>query len=85
MWYVYLLRSSCDGNYYIGQTESVEKRIQEHNNGEVKATRHRRPLELVGYERYASRRDARYREYQLKRHSDKKRSFIRAMEDHGNK
>ena len=75
-YYVYLIQSEKDGNYYIGQTDSVKKRLTEHNAGLVKATRHRRPLKLIGYEVYNSRNEARWREFQLKKHGDKKKKFI---------
>ncbi|MBU0617883.1 MAG: GIY-YIG nuclease family protein [Planctomycetes bacterium] len=75
--YVYLLRSEADGDYYIGQT--ADERLRQHNAGEVRSTRSRRPLRLVGYEVMADRRRARWLEYELKHHSDKKRAFIRRL------
>ena len=80
MYYVYLLKSLVDGQYYIGQTQDVEARVKLHNAGQVRSTRHRAPLVLVGSETYDSRDQARYREYQLKHHSDQKRHFVNALE-----
>ena len=79
MFYVYLLQSEKDSNYYIGQTDNIKKRLEEHNKGLVKATKHRRPFSLVGYETYRNRNEARWREYQLKKHGDKKKKFIKEM------
>jgi len=76
MFFVYLLRSGKDARYYVGQTEDIRRRVAQHNAGQVQATRARRPLMLLGYEEYPTRDQARYREYQLKHHSDKKRAFI---------
>jgi len=76
---VYLLQSEKDGNYYIGQTSDLDRRFKMHQEGEVKSTTNRRPLRLVGYKLFSSREDARYFEYQLKHHSDKKRKFIKEM------
>lgn len=73
---VYLLQSKKDGMYYIGQTVNLDQRIKAHNSGEVKSTRHRRPLVLLGCESFATREEARYVEFQVKRHSDKKARFI---------
>jgi len=76
MFYVYLLLSKRDGNCYIGQTDNIKKRLKEHELGLVSSTRNRRPLRLVGYEVYDNRSKARWREYQLKKHGDKKKEFI---------
>ena len=72
MYFVYLLQSENDGNYYIGQTNDIKKRLEQHNMGSVKATKHRIPFKLIGYEIYKKRNEARWREYQLKKHGDKK-------------
>lgn len=66
MFYVYVLRSKVDGNLYTGSTTDLKKRFEEHNHGKVVSTRLRKPLELVYYEAYASEKDARQREYNLK-------------------
>jgi putative endonuclease len=79
MMYVYVLRSEFDGEYYIGQTQNLENRLALHNRGKVKSTRLRRPLKLVGYEVLPTRETARYFEFQLKHHSDKKQAFIRKL------
>lgn len=81
MYYVYLLKSQKDGNYYIGQTVNVENRLKQHNAGYVKSTKHRRPFLLIGYEEYETQAKARYREHQLKHHSDKKKQFIKKLID----
>jgi len=78
-YFVYLLKSLVDGNYYIGQTDNIEKRLKEHNDGKVKSTKSRRPLELIGYEEYKTRNEARWNEYQYKHHSDKKKKFIEKL------
>jgi putative endonuclease len=79
MYYVYLLQSEKDFNYYVGQTDNIKKRLEEHKNGLVKSTKHRRPLKLVGYDTYETRNEARWREYQLKKHGDKKKKFIEKL------
>jgi putative endonuclease len=45
--YVYVLQSGKDGNFYVGYTRDVKRRIEEHNSGEVPSTRRRVPLEII--------------------------------------
>ncbi|MEW6267497.1 MAG: GIY-YIG nuclease family protein [Thermodesulfobacteriota bacterium] len=75
-YFVYLLISEKDGDYYIGQTGDICQRLKAHNDGEVISTKHRRPLRLVGYKEFSSRNEARHFEHEIKHHSDKKRRFI---------
>ena len=77
MYYVYLIRSLEDKNYYIGQTNNVMKRFKEYNSGKVRATRYRTPFKLLGYEMYKMRNEVRYKEYTLKKHGDKKRNLLK--------
>lgn len=79
MFTVYLLRSLKDNNFYVGQTENIENRLEEHNSGLNKSTKHRRPFVLVGFEEFQTRNEARWREYELKHHSDKKQKFIEEL------
>ena len=60
--YVYLLKSSKDGKFYIGCTNDLRRRLQEHNTGKSFATKSRLPLKLVYYEAYLHRKDADERE-----------------------
>jgi len=66
MYYVYVLNSKRDRLLYIGYTTNLEKRFYRHNEGSVLATKHRRPLELIFYEGFISRDDAKRREGYLK-------------------
>ena len=66
MYYVYILRSSKDKDLYFGFSKDLKRRFEEHNNGLVRSTSHRRPLELIYYEGYMSENDARKREKFLK-------------------
>ena len=64
--WVYILRCS-DGSYYTGHTDNLEKRVGEHQAGEIVGyTSIRRPLTLVFAERFESREDAISRERQVK-------------------
>lgn len=67
MYYVYVLKSTKDEKLYIGSTNDLRRRLSEHNKGEVTSTKARRPFELRYYESYASEKDARGREFSLKK------------------
>ncbi len=49
MWYVYILKSARDKKLYIGSTDNINRRLLEHNSGEVEATKNRVPLILEAY------------------------------------
>ncbi len=63
---VYILRSGIDDGYYIGYTGDLNRRMREHNSGKTRSLRHRRPLELIYWEEYQSKRRAKERERQIK-------------------
>lgn len=65
-YYVYVLRSIKDRNFYTGFTNYLGERIKAHNEGLVTSTKFRRPFRLIYYEAYTSRRDATRREKYLK-------------------
>lgn len=72
MFYVYILQSKKDDKFYIGLTNNVERRIAEHNAGEVLSTKGRRPFELIFYEAYLNEKDAVRREDYFKTSKGKK-------------
>jgi putative endonuclease len=55
MFYVYVLKSIKDKKLYIGKTNDLKRRIKEHNNAKVSATKERLPMELVYYEAYKNK------------------------------
>ena len=67
MFYVYLLRSQKDEEfYYIGSTNDLRRRFKEHNNGKALSTKRYQPFDLIYYESYKAEKDARKRESNLK-------------------
>lgn len=58
MYSVYVLISDKDNNFYIGQTNNLQSRIERHNAGYIKSTQHRRPLRLIFHREFESRADA---------------------------
>lgn len=67
MYYLYILKSIKDKKLYIGSTNNLKRRFSEHNKGLNISTKPRRPFELRCYESYFNERDARKREYSLKK------------------
>jgi putative endonuclease len=65
-YYTYVLFSEKDRVLYIGYTSNLERRILQHNSGNVKSTAYRRPLILIFSEFYLFEKDARNREQYLK-------------------
>ncbi len=65
-YYVYVIRSQVDKNFYTGYTSNLLKRLEDHNSGRVDSTRKRRPLALVYWEGCLSQKDALIRERYLK-------------------
>lgn len=66
MFYLCILRSKKDGDLYIGSTNDLERRFNEHNSGKVLSTKLRVPFEVIYYEAYKAESDARKREQNLK-------------------
>jgi putative endonuclease len=60
--YTYILKSLSHGTYYYGHTNDLERRIEEHNKGQVKYTKGRRPWILHYSENYETKSLAARRE-----------------------
>ena len=71
MYYTYVLFSEKDEKYYIGFTKDLKRRFEQHKNGLVESTKHRRPLKLIYYEACHDQADARKREKYLKSYHGK--------------
>ena len=66
MYYIYILRSRKDNKHYIGYTNNLERRLQDHARGKSASVRHRSPFELVYKEQHLSKEEAVRRERQIK-------------------
>ncbi|MFZ0981661.1 MAG: GIY-YIG nuclease family protein [Candidatus Acidiferrales bacterium] len=64
---LYILQSKTTQRFYIGSTNDVARRMDEHQRGHSLATRGRGPWELVYQEYFESLVDARRRELEIKR------------------
>ena len=69
MHFVYLLKSKKHGNFYIGCTSDLRKRIEQHNNKQSASTARYSPWKLVYFEGFISKEDAYLREKSLKLHA----------------
>jgi putative endonuclease len=67
-YYVYILQSRKNRQFYIGSTADVGRRLKDHNRGKVRSTRLYRPYDLVLSEQHESRQEAYRRERQIKRY-----------------
>ncbi|MBI3996309.1 MAG: GIY-YIG nuclease family protein [Candidatus Omnitrophica bacterium] len=61
------MQSRATGQFYVGATTNLQRRLEQHAAGTTISTRRMRPWRLLGYEIHASMRAARTREVLLKR------------------
>ena len=72
MFYVYIIQSEADGGLYIGMSGNLRRRFLEHQDGESRSTKGRRPWKLIYYEAYLEKQGAEGREIFLKSGSGRK-------------
>ena len=74
--YMYILKCS-DKSYYVGSTDNLTLRVEEHNAGEgCTYTKERLPVQLVYHEECFNIKDAFIREQQVKGWSRKKKEAL---------
>jgi len=74
--WIYILRCA-DNSFYTGHTDDLERRIAEHQQGEIKCyTSSRLPLKLVFSDEFSTREEALARERQIKDWSRKKKEAM---------
>ena len=76
-YYVYIIKSLIKDQIYVGYTEDLKKRFKEHNHGDSPSTSKYKPFELIHYEAYRSKKDAKRRELYLK--TTKGKTTLRTM------
>ncbi len=63
-YYTYILKSSKDHKRYIGNTNDLERRLRQHNEGLNSSTKNRRPFEVLCCKGFDSKIEAlRYEKY----------------------
>jgi putative endonuclease len=65
-YYNYVLQSLENGNFYVGYTTDLKKRLGEHNRGLTQSTKPYKPWKLIYYEACLDKEDAIRREHYLK-------------------
>jgi putative endonuclease len=65
-YYVYAIKSLVRTYIYVGLTNSVERRVGEHNKGKNRSTKAYKPFKLIYSEAFETRKEARKREIYLK-------------------
>lgn len=70
MWYTYILKMA-DGEYYVGSTNNLKRRMKEHTSGRETSTKWRLPVTLEAYVAVKSEITARHLEKYLKTSSGK--------------
>jgi putative endonuclease len=64
--YVYILQSLKDNQWYTGYTADLRKRVKMHEDGLIESTKKRRPIKLIYFEGCINQQDATRREKYLK-------------------
>ncbi len=62
MYFIYVLESLVDQHLYVGYSDNIKRRLDEHNSGKVLATRNRRPFKVIHLEGFVNQQDATSRE-----------------------
>ncbi len=66
MYYVYILKSQRNGKIYKGFTNDLKRRIKEHKIGKSIFTKQNGPWQLIYYEAFTNKLDAKREEIFLK-------------------
>ena len=72
--FVYVLQSMKDLSFNIGQCDDLDKRMSKHFDGMSTYTSSKRPLRLVYFEVYSTRKESIIREKEIK--NKKSRKYI---------
>ena len=79
MFYTYILRSSKSHIFYYGHTSNLRRRIKQHNNGVMRATKPHTPWKLVWYCAFETLKQAKDFELYLKTGSGKAFAYKRLV------
>jgi putative endonuclease len=69
--FTYILVSTRSGRYYIGHTESIDRRLSDHNSGKVLSIKNKGPWECIYQESFATKLEANRRELEIKKKKSK--------------
>ena len=57
-YYIYLLQSFTTNKWYTGYTNDLKSRLNSHREGSIESTKNFRPVKLVFYSAFSSKRKA---------------------------
>jgi putative endonuclease len=77
IYFVYILYSPSTNHFYVGHTNNIDKRIEQHNAGRTISTKRGRPWTVVYKEDFPSKAAAYNRELEIK--SIKSKVFIEKL------
>jgi len=73
--FTYMLRCA-DRSYYVGHTDDIEHRIAQHESAVGGYTATRQPIQLVWFEEFPTREEAKVVEAQLKKWTRRKKEAL---------
>jgi putative endonuclease len=71
MYNTYILESEKSKKWYIGHSNDLKRRIQEHNHGQTKSTKNKGPWKLIFKREFKNRSEALDFEFVLKKLKNK--------------
>ena len=74
---VYAIQSELSNRIYLGQTDDLSRRLNEHNDGRVKSTKNEAPWKILAVESFHKRSEARWCESCLKRSRGKRFEWLK--------
>lgn len=75
------MQSKKDKSIYIGYTNDLKRRVEEHNKGLCDSTKDTGPYRVVTYEAYSSEIDARNRERRLKQFKNAYKELMKRIQN----
>jgi putative endonuclease len=78
MFMVYAIKSVKRNYIYVGISNNLSRRLDEHNDGKNKTTKPYKPFKLIYSESFKTRSEARKREIYFK--SDSGKEFLKNLE-----
>ncbi len=66
MFTVYVLKSITTGRFYVGCTNNINRRLEEHSANKTRSIKNKGPFELIHQENYNSLSEGRKREQKIK-------------------
>ena len=77
MFMIYGIRSERSNRIYLGQTDDIQRRLCQHNEGYCTSTKNDRPWKLIAAELVQTRSESRWRERQLKQSRGRRMRWLK--------